>query len=73
NFYYKNSKLYGFVKYIGKWSMADVFVVAIFLGFLAFNNMQTGIQTRSHVLLGLYFFLTYCVVSIVSSSFIKRT
>jgi hypothetical protein len=60
------------VKHIGKWSMADVFVVAIFLGFLAFKNMQTGIQTDSNTLLGLYFFFAYCVISISSSFFINN-
>ncbi len=49
---------------IGKWSMADVFVAAVFLAFLAFNNMQTGIQTESKTLIGLYFFFAYCVLSI---------
>ncbi len=51
----------------GKWSMADVFVVAIFLAFLAFNNMQTGLQTETNVLIGLYFFFAYVILSILSS------
>lgn len=59
-----------FVQYAGKWSMADVFVVAVFLAFLAFSNMQVGITTESNVLLGLYFFLAYCVLSIWSSQLI---
>ena len=50
-----------------KWSMADVFVVAVFLAYLAFNNMQTGISTESNVLIGLYFFLGYCMLSIMAS------
>lgn len=49
---------------LGKWSMADVFVVAVFLGFLAFGNMQVGVPTQSQVLPGLYFFLGYCVLSV---------
>jgi uncharacterized membrane protein len=49
---------------LGKWSMADVFVVAVFLGFLAFGNMQVGVPTESQVLPGLYFFLGYCVLSV---------
>lgn len=51
----------------GKWSMADVFVVAIFLGFLAFQNMQTGIQTESNLLTGFYFFLAYVLLAIWAS------
>ncbi len=49
---------------LGKWSMADVFVVAVFLGFLAFGNMQVGVPTESQVLPGLYFFLAYCLLSV---------
>lgn len=57
---------------LGKWSMADVFVVAIFLGFLAFGNMQTGISTYSSMSVGLYFFFAYCILSIWSSSYVKK-
>ena len=57
----------GFVLNLSKWSMADVFVAAMFLGFLAFENMQTGIKTYSNVSIGLYFFLAYCLLSISSS------
>jgi len=53
-----------FVLTLGKWSMADVFVVAVLLGFLAFGNMQVGVPTQSMVLPGLYFFLGYCVLSV---------
>lgn len=58
-----------FIKNMGKWSMADVFVVAVFLAFLAFSNMQVGIRTESNVLVGLYFFLSYCLLSLGASSF----
>ncbi len=61
-----------FVKHVGKWSMADVFVVAVFLAYLAFSNMQVGITTESNVLMGLYFFLAYCLLSILSSQLILR-
>lgn len=59
-----------FVKHAGKWSMADVFVVSVFLAYLAFSSMQVGINTESKVLLGLYFFLGYCLLSIYSSHII---
>ena len=55
------------INMIGKWSMADVFVAACFLSFLSFNNMSNQIETESHSLLGLYFFLSYVVVSLISS------
>ena len=61
-----------FIHKSGKWSMADVFVVAMFLAFLAFNNMQTGITTVSEVRVGLYFFLAYCLLSIGLTYFLGR-
>lgn len=60
-----------FVLNLSKWSMADVFVVAIFLGFLAFKNLQVGIGTHSNISIGLYFFFSYCMLSILSSMFAK--
>jgi hypothetical protein len=60
-----------FVLNLSKWSMADVFVVAIFLGFLAFKNLQVGIGTHSNVSIGLYFFFAYCMLSILSSMLAK--
>lgn len=71
NDFYENKLINFWIKYLGKWSMADVFVVALFLGFLAFNNMQTGISTESKILPGLYFFFAYVVLSVFSSSLIK--
>lgn len=61
-----------FIFKTSKWSMADVFVAAIFLSFLAFNNMQTGIQTDSKVLWGLYYFLAYCIMAILSAVLIQK-
>jgi len=58
---------------IGKWSMADVFVVATFLSYLSFSNMNSGIDTEANTLVGLYFFLAYCILSIASSQFIELT
>lgn len=55
----------------GKWSMADVFVVAVFLSYLAFNSMQVGVQAESNALAGLYFFLSYCLLSIGTSSLLE--
>lgn len=61
-----------FIFKTSKWSMADVFVAAIFLSFLAFNNMQTGIQTDSNILWGLYYFLAYCMLAILSAVFLQQ-
>ena len=59
-----NSRLLRIASYIGKYSMADVFVAACFLAFLSFSNLNMGVKTESATLLGLYFFLGYCLVSI---------
>ena len=50
--------------YISKWSMADVFVVGLFLAFLSFANMSTGVDMGSDILFGLYYFAGYVVISI---------
>lgn len=57
---------------ISKWSMSDVFVVAILLGFLSFQNMHTQIQIQSEVAGGLYYFLAYCILSIISSMLVHH-
>ena len=53
-----------FFKMIGKWSMVDVFVVAVFLVYLTANK---GDISRAEVEVGLYFFLAYVIVSMLVS------
>jgi len=53
-----------FFKLIGKWSMVDVFVVAVFLVYLTANK---GDVSRAEVEVGLYFFLAYVIVSMLLS------
>jgi uncharacterized paraquat-inducible protein A len=53
-----------FFKMIGKWSMVDVFVVAVFLVYLTANK---GDVSRAEVEVGLYFFLSYVIVSMFVS------
>jgi len=48
---------------IGKWSMADVFIVAIFIAFLS-TSSEDSINASIHN--GFYYFLGYCLLSIVS-------
>ena len=66
-----NSIVKKIVDRIGKWSMADVFVAATFLSYLSFSNMNSGIDTKTHTLVGLYFFFAYCILSLASSQFIE--
>ncbi len=56
-------------KSIGKWSMADVFVVAVLVAF--FSNGQDGL-TQAEVQVGLCFFAGYVVLSLISTSIINH-
>ena len=60
--------LHKFVTIISKWSMADVFVVGVFLAFLA-TKSDDAINARLHD--GFYYFLAYCIISIFASQLIK--
>lgn len=62
-----------FIQYLGKWSMADVYVVSFFLAYLSIQNMAAGVQSETNVLIGLYFFLSFVVLSIVSSMLLKNS
>ncbi|MGR8920867.1 MAG: paraquat-inducible protein A [Gammaproteobacteria bacterium] len=53
-----------FLHAVGKWSMADVFVVAVLLAYLAINKDQ---YSTAQVGLGLYFFAAYCVASMLAA------
>ena len=59
-----NKKLVNFFKFIGKWSMIDVFVVATFLVY--FTSSAGGIST-AEIQVGLYFFLTYVILSMITA------
>lgn len=58
------AKVVRFFKHLGKWSMLDVFVVAILLVYLTGGSSETS---RSEVEIGLYFFLIYVLLSMVAS------
>ena len=59
-----SSHLVNFFKHIGKWSMIDVFVVAIFLVYLTSNG---GDISQAEIQVGLYFFLAYVILSMVTA------
>jgi len=53
-----------------KWSMADVFVVAIFVAYLAANGIRESralVDFTSSLGPGFYYFLAYCVLSIIAT------
>jgi hypothetical protein len=59
---------------ISKWSMADVLVIAIIVAFMAANasNMGGLLDMDAHFEHGFYFFLGYCIFSILSMQVITR-
>ena len=61
-------RLYLFVRSIGKWSMADVFVVGVFIAFLA-TKSTSGLEAE--LFPGFYWFLSYCMISLTSLQIMK--
>ncbi len=77
------NKIFSCINSIGKWSMCDVFIVAILLAYLSTGASQTenvknitmmgytvnvdvfaGMQ--AHLQIGFWFFLTYCLLSLLA-------
>lgn len=70
-----------FVELIAKWSMADVFVVALFIAYLAAQASQTPpgdpkavplVAFTAHFGPGFYWFATYCLFSLATQQFTAR-
>ena len=62
------SALSEFITLISKWSMADVFVVGVFITFLATRSNE-AIDAR--IGSGFYWFLAYCLLSIAAAQVIS--
>ena len=71
-----------FVQAIAKWSMADVFVVALFIAYLAARASQTPpgdpdavplVAFSAHFGAGFYWFAAYCVFSLASQQYTARS
>lgn len=60
--------LYRFVFAIGKWSMADVFVVGIFIAFL---STQSNEAIDAVLLPGFNYFVAYCILSLTGIQLVK--
>lgn len=60
--------LFRFVSAIGKWSMADVFVMGVFLAFLA-TGAAEGVTAKLEN--GFWFFLGYCLLSVASAQLMR--
>ena len=58
---------------ISKWSMADVFVVAIFVAYLASNGLEGSsdlVKFNSQLGPGFWFFVGFCILSILATQII---
>ena len=60
--------LHQLVMLVGKWSMADVFVVGIFMAFLAGKAHPS---VNATLFSGFYYFTAYCVLSILGSQLMR--
>ncbi|WP_299489793.1 paraquat-inducible protein A [uncultured Shewanella sp.] len=63
-----------FIGVIGKWSMADVFIVAIIVSYMAGNasaGMGDLLKTTAQFEVGFYYFLGYCLFSLLSHGFLS--
>jgi len=67
NFKYRQ-KISDWFSHLGKWSMTDVFVVAILVVFFASSNSSI---TKSQTENGLYFFTFYVILSLIASVMIS--
>lgn len=64
----KRYRLYRVVRSISKWSMADVFVVGVFIAMLAAvatDNLDASVES------GFYFFAGYCLISNLAFQVLK--
>ncbi|MGI2259673.1 paraquat-inducible protein A [Shewanella sp. GXUN23E] len=69
-----SSALHGLIRAISKWSMVDVFVVAIIVSYLAGNasgQMGDLIIMNAQLQSGFWFFTGYCLFAILSSQLTK--
>lgn len=62
-------RLHAIVTSVSKWAMADVFVVAIFVAYLAANATSNLHATAER---GFYFFAAYCLISNLSFQLLEK-
>lgn len=59
----------GFIELIGKWSMADVFVMSILLATMSLNTED---MTTAQIHAAIYFFAAYVILSMIGSSIVDK-
>ena len=68
--FYPSPRRWQFIAMLSKWSMADVFVVAMMVSFFtakATADLQAGLHS------GFYWFSGYCIVSIISGQLLAHS
>ena len=68
-------RLAAFANASGKWSMADVFVIAIFIAFLAGNGLRESrglVDFEASLGVGFWYFLGYCLVSLAGTQLLSH-
>ena len=61
-------RIRSFIDSISKWSMADVFLVGVYVAFLSAKATD---NLDAHIHSGFYWFTAYCLVSIASLYFVR--
>ncbi|MBT8220230.1 MAG: paraquat-inducible protein A [Bacteroidia bacterium] len=61
-------QIFKVVHQIGKWSMADVFVVGVLIAYLG-TSSNDNIDAYLHD--GFYYFLAYCIISLMAIQFME--
>ena len=61
-------QLYAFVRSISKWAMADVFAMGVYVAYLA---SKAAVNLDAEVRIGFYFFVAYCLVSLLALQFMS--
>ena len=63
-------KMVHLIEHIGKWSMADVFIVAVLV---VFFSTKQDIHTSIKIEIGLYFFISYVLLSMIGSTLLTQS
>jgi uncharacterized paraquat-inducible protein A len=66
--YTKNNRLYKFIGTIGKFAMADVFCIGVFIAFLYTRFNQA---LKANIEVGYYWFAAYVILNIVAIMLLK--
>ena len=70
-----SKKMINFNAFISKWSMADVFAIALFIAFVAISaskNNSELVHFETHLHQGFYWFLGFCLFSIAAGIQIQK-